>query len=80
MQLPKAEKWELCYILQENLDDELEENTVTKEQWKEVKKRQQSIEDGTAKRMSGDEFLSKLNTLRNELRSKRSKIVSAYYS
>ena len=32
LQLPKAEKLELCYILQENLYDELEENTVTEEQ------------------------------------------------
>ena len=73
LQLPKEEKMELYYALQEDLDDELEDNDeLTKEQWEEIKRRQRSIEDGTAKFISGDEFLSKLNNLRNELRSKRS--------
>ncbi len=72
LQLPKAEKLELYYALRENLDEEPEENTLTEEQWEEIKSRQRSIENGSAKLMSGDDFMDKLTNLRNELRSKRS--------
>lgn len=71
LQLPKEEKIELYNALKDELD-EYSEDELTKEQWEELEKRQQSIEDGTAKFISGDEFLNKLQNLRNELLHKRS--------
>ncbi len=73
LQLPKEEKLELYFALQEDLDNEqLEGDELTKEQWEEIQQRYKNIEDDASQFMSGDEFLLKLNVLRNELRSKRS--------
>lgn len=71
LQLPKEEKLELYYALQEDLDEEVGEEELTKEQWEEVEKRYKDIENDASQFISGDEFLNKLDTLRNELRSKR---------
>ena len=72
LQLPKEEKLELYYALQENLDEEVGEEELTKEQWEEVEKRYNDIESDPSQFMSGDEFTKKLNALNHELRSKRS--------
>ncbi len=69
LSLPEEEKIEIYHALQENLNllDADEQEILS-----EVEKRQKSIDDGTANFISGDEFLSRLRTLQNELHNKRS--------
>lgn len=71
LQLSREEKLELYFALQEDLDEEAGEE-LTKEQWEEIEKRYKDIKNETSQFMSGDEFLSKLHTLQNELLSKHS--------
>ncbi len=70
LSLSEDEKIELYYALQNDLN--IDNETVEKEITEQVERRQKSIEDGSAKFISGNEFLNNLRTLRNELRSKRS--------
>lgn len=70
--LPREEKVELLHALQEDLqwdDDVLEDDDLTKEEWAEIHRREQMIENGEAGLMTLDEFTQKLNALRNEISS-----------
>ena len=72
LQLPKEQKLELFYALQEELEMADNEVFYSDELMTKLEKRAQDIEDKKASFISMEEFNSKLQNLRNELRSKRS--------
>ena len=67
LQLPKEEKLELYYALQENLDEEAGEEELTKEQWKQLNDITEQIDKGTIKKISELEMMTLMKQKRNGL-------------
>jgi len=72
LRLPREEKLELFYALQEELEAKNEEDFFSDDLMEELKKREQAIDEGRADFISMETFNTRLQNLRNELRSKRS--------
>lgn len=69
LQLPKEEKLELYFALQEDLDNELEQDELTKEQWEQLNEISQQLEDGSIKKISEEEMMDFLKKRKHGLSS-----------
>lgn len=69
LQLPKEEKLELFYALQESLDDEIEGDELTKEQWQQLNEISKQIDDGSIKKISEEEMMMFLKQRKHGLSS-----------
>lgn len=73
MKLPKKEKVNLYYALQDDLDfddDYLAENDLTPQQWAELDKRIKDLESGKVKAISWEKFKKQMDASIKTLRSK----------
>jgi len=75
LKLPREEKIDLLHTLQEDLqwdDGLLEEDELSKEQWAEIKRREEMIERGEAKWIGTEEFDTFLKERRNAIQGNKS--------
>lgn len=69
LQLPKEEKLELYFALQEDLNNDLDEDELTKEQWEQLNEISQQIENGSIKKISEEEMMMFLKKRKHGLSS-----------